>query len=131
MKHGIDHNFSIGFNPPRLTYETGRDKQEIVIGNPFTIRARDPVIALNRFHRMMQREFGISHRYYHVNKLEKVYNDGADNKGKEIRSAFDLPDSRTPDVTKKKRQKVETATMPFYDETLHTLDVPDNAFDTR
>lgn len=128
MKKQINHNFDITFVPAELFHEVGRDRVKTKIPNPYRLRTPTPVMALDHFHRMMQRELHQGHRFYSVKKLEKVYNDGSGNNGREIRSEFDLPDTRTPDVTKKKRHRVETLCMPFYDEAQDAVDMAEGAF---
>src|ERR1017187_10375519 len=111
----ISHNFDVTFIPGDITHEVGRDRVKTAVLNPFRLRATSPIAALDDFHRMMQRDFKIAHRYYVVKKLEKVSRTGVASNGREIRMEFDLPDTRTPDVTKKVQHKAETVDMPLYD----------------
>lgn len=102
------------------------------------ISARDPIIALNRFHRLMQDEHELKHHEYKITRLSHRYAAMATitpewmlDDDQCIYSDYDLPATNNPDI-KWERKKVRddreaedpTKVMPFYDEV--TNPAPEN-----
>lgn len=97
------------------------------------ISARDPIIALNRFHRLMQDEHELKHYDYKIKRLSHRYANISTMTPEWMLddeqctySDYDLPATNNPDIKwerKKARDNREapepTNVMPFYDEVVN------------
>ncbi len=65
------------------------------------IQATSTISAIDLFHKQMQLECARRPADYRMAKVDQVYREGFDGKGKEVRSTVDLPNCPNPEVKRK------------------------------